>query len=70
MQRYPCQDVYDEQDRNTPVRGGGFPLDNFEFKTWLHLKMLINAEMLLIDLSCHTPVDCVHCNIDILVFPI
>jgi hypothetical protein len=43
----------------TPVCGGGFPLDNHEFKTWLHLKMLINAEMPLIDLSHPTPIDCV-----------
>jgi hypothetical protein len=32
------------QKMGTPVPYGGFPLGNLKFKTWLHLKMLINME--------------------------
>ncbi len=39
------------QKMGTPVQYGCFPLTNLEFKTWLHLKMLINAETPLINLS-------------------
>ncbi len=53
-----------------PVGGCGFQLDNCAFKTWLHLKMLINAQMPLIDSSCTTPVDCEGCIINTSVFPI
>jgi hypothetical protein len=32
------------QKMGTPVPYGGFPLMNMKFKTWLHLKMLIDTE--------------------------
>jgi hypothetical protein len=32
------------QKMGTPVPYGGFPLTNLKFKTWLHLKMLIDME--------------------------
>ncbi len=32
------------QKMGTPVLYGGIPLTNLKFKTWLHLKMLINME--------------------------
>ncbi len=62
MWRHPCQNVSDDK-MGTPVCRGGFLLD-------ICLKMLINAETPLIDLCQPTPVDCVHHNIDVLVFPI
>jgi hypothetical protein len=33
------------QKMGPPVLYGGFPLTNLKFKTWLHLKMLIDTEM-------------------------
>jgi hypothetical protein len=46
------------QKMGAPVPCDGFPLTNLKFKTWLHLKMLINVERLLINSSCTPPVDC------------
>jgi hypothetical protein len=40
------------QKMGTPVPYGGFPLTNLKFKTWLHLKMLIDMVMPLINSSC------------------
>ncbi len=40
------------QKMGTPVPCGSFPLTNLKFKTWLHLKMLINMEMPLTNSSC------------------
>ncbi len=37
------------QKKRTPVQYSGFSLNNLAFKMWLHLKMLIDVEMLLID---------------------
>jgi hypothetical protein len=49
---------------------GGIPLNNLEFKTWLHLKMLIDSETPLIDSSRLPPVNCFGCNIQMDMFPI
>ncbi len=35
------------QKMGTPVSYGGFPMSNLKFKTWLHLKMLINTKTLM-----------------------
>jgi hypothetical protein len=45
-------------------------LNNDAFKPWLHLILLINAHMPLIDERCTTPIDCEGCSIDTWVFPI
>jgi hypothetical protein len=42
------------QKMGKPVPYGGFPLTNLKFKTWLHLKMLINTVMPLTN-SSHPP---------------
>ncbi len=46
------------QKMGTPVPCGGFPLTNLKFKTWLHLKMLINTETPLTHSNRPPPVDC------------
>jgi hypothetical protein len=43
------------QKMGTPVAYGDFPLTNLKFKTWLHLKMLIDTEMPLTNSSCPPP---------------
>ncbi len=43
------------QKMGTPVPYGGFPLTNLKFKTWLHLKMLINMETPLTNSNCPPP---------------
>jgi hypothetical protein len=43
------------QKMGTPVPYGGFLLTNLKFKTWLHQKMLINAETPLTNSSCPLP---------------
>ena len=48
----------------TPVPYGGFPLTNLKFKTWLHLKMLINTETPPTSINCPPPVDCNGWEID------
>jgi hypothetical protein len=40
------------QKMGTPVPFGGFPLMNLKFKMWLHLKMLMNMETPITNLSC------------------
>jgi hypothetical protein len=46
------------QKMGTPILYGGFPLTNLKFKTWLHLKMLINTETPLTNSICPPPVNC------------
>ncbi len=58
------------QKMGTPIPYGGFPLMNLKFKMWLHLKMLINAEMPLINSSCPPPVHCNGQEINLSAFPI
>jgi hypothetical protein len=48
------------QKMGTPVPYGDFPLMNLKFKTWLHLKILINTETPLTN-SIHPP-PLVGCN--------
>jgi hypothetical protein len=43
------------QKMGTPVSYGGFLLTNLKFKTWLHLKMLIDTETPLTNSSCPPP---------------
>jgi hypothetical protein len=49
---------------------GCFPLTNPKFKTWLHLKMLINTETPLTNINHPPPVDCNGWEIDMSAFPI
>ncbi len=58
------------QKMGTPVPYGGFLLTNLKFKTWLHLKMLINMETPLTNSNCPPPVDCNGREIDMSAFPI
>ncbi len=58
------------QKMGTPVRYGGFPLTNLKFKTWLHLKMLINAETPLSNSIRPPPVNCNGQETDMSDFPI
>ncbi len=58
------------QKMGTPVPYGGLPLTNLKFKTWLHLKMLINMGMPMTNSSCPPPVDCNGQEIDMSAFPI
>jgi hypothetical protein len=58
------------QKLGTPVPYGGFPLTNLKFKTWLHLKTLIDTETPLINSNCPPPVDCNGQEIDMSAFPI
>ena len=54
----------------TPVPYGGFPLTNLKFKTWLHLKMLINMETPLTNSSRPPSVNCNGQENDMSAFPI
>jgi hypothetical protein len=58
------------QKMGTPVPYGGFPLTNLKFKTWLHLKMLIDIETPLTNSNCPPPVDCNGQEMDMTAFPI
>ncbi len=58
------------QKMGTPVPYGGFPLTNLKFKTWLHLKMLMNMETPLTNSNCPPPVDCNGQEINMSAFPI
>ncbi len=58
------------QKMGTPVPYGGFPLMNLKFKTWLHLKMLINAETPLTNSICPPPVNCNGQEVNMSAFPI
>jgi hypothetical protein len=58
------------QKMGTLVSYGGFSLTNLKFKTWLHLKMLINSEVLLINSSRPPPVNCNGQEKDMSAFPI
>ena len=58
------------QKLGTPVPYGGFPLTNLKFKTWLHLKMLIDTETPLTNSNCPPRVDCNGQEIDMSAFPI
>ncbi len=58
------------QKMGTPVPYGGFPITSLKFKTWLHLQMLNNTEMALINSSCPPPVDCNDKKINMPAFPI
>jgi hypothetical protein len=46
------------QKMGTPIPYDGFPVTNLKFKTWLHLKMLIDTETPLTNSSHPPPVDC------------
>jgi hypothetical protein len=54
----------------TPVLYGGFLLTNLQFKTWLHLQMLINTETPLTNSNRPPPVDCNGQEIDMSAFQI
>ncbi len=54
----------------TPVPYGGFLLTNLKFKTWLHLKMLINTGTPPTNSNPPPPVDCNGQEIDMSAFPI
>ncbi len=58
------------QKMGTPIPYGGFPLTNLKFKTWLHLKMLIDTETPLTNSSHPPPVNCNGQEIDMPAFPI
>ncbi len=58
------------QKIGTPVPYGGFLLTNLKFKTWLHLKMLIDTETPLTSSSCPPSVNCNGQEIDMSAFPI
>ncbi len=58
------------QKMGTPVPYGGFPSTNLKFKTWLHLKMLINMETPLTNSSCPPSVNCNGQENDMSAFPI
>ena len=58
------------QKMGTPAPYGGFPLTNPKFKTWLHLKMLINTETPLTNINRPPVVDCNGREIDMSAFPI
>ncbi len=69
-----CESILVEMEMmqymRTPVPYGGFPLMNLNFKTWLHLKMLINKEMPQTNLSHPPPVNCNGQEIYMSAFPI
>ena len=73
IHQHECEGIIAEiemlQKMGGCVRWGGIPLNNLEFKTWLHLKMLIDSEMPLIN-SSHPPVDCFGCTILMVLFSI
>ncbi len=58
------------QKMGTPAPYGGFLLTNPKFKTWLHLKMLINTETPLTNINRPPPVDCNGREIDLSAIPI
>jgi hypothetical protein len=58
------------QKMGTPVPYGGLPLTNLKFKTWLHLKMLIDMETFLTNSICPPPVNCNGQKINMSAFPI
>ncbi len=58
------------QKMGTPVPYGIFPLTCMKFRTWLHLKMLIDTETPLTNSSRPPPVDCNGQEIDMSAFPI
>ncbi len=58
------------QKMGTPVSYGSFPLTNPKFKTWLHLKILINTETPLTNSSRHPSIDCNGQEINMSAFPI
>jgi hypothetical protein len=58
------------QEMGTPVPHGDFPLTNLKFKTWLHLKMLIDTETPLTNSNRPPPVNCNGQEIDTSAFPI
>jgi hypothetical protein len=57
------------QKMGTPVPYCGFPLTNLKFKTWLHLKMLIDMEMPPTNSSQPPSVDCNGQEINMSAFP-
>ena len=69
-----CESILIEMEMmqkiGTPAPYGGFPLTNSKFKTWLHLKILINTETPLTNINCVPPVDCNGQEIDTSAFPI
>ncbi len=58
------------QKTGTRVPHGGFLFTYLKFKTWLHLKMLIDMETPLTNSSCPPPVGCNGQEIDMSAFPI
>ncbi len=58
------------QKMGTPVPYGDFLLTNLKFKTWLHLKMLVDTEMPLTNSRRPSPVNCNGQEIDMSAFPI
>jgi hypothetical protein len=57
------------QKMGTPAPYDGFSLTNPKFKTWLHLKMLINTETPLTNINRPPPDDCNGWEIDMSAFP-
>jgi hypothetical protein len=57
------------QKMGTPVPYGCFPLTNLKFKTWLHLKMLINTETPLTNSNRPPLVNCNGQEINMSAFP-
>ncbi len=58
------------QKMGKPAPYGGFLLTNPKFKTWLHLKILINTETPLTNINRPPPVNCNGREIDMSAFPI
>jgi hypothetical protein len=58
------------QKMGTPVPHGGFQLTNLKFKTWLHLKMLIDTETPLTNSNCPPSVNHNGQEINMSAFPI
>jgi hypothetical protein len=69
-----CESILIEMEMmqkiGTPVPHGDFPLTNLKFKTWLHLKMLVDTETPLTNSNCPPPVDCNGQEIELSAFPI
>ena len=59
IRQHECKGIIAEikmmQKMGGCVLWGWISLNNLEFKTWLHLKMLIDSEMPLINSSCLPP---------------
>ncbi len=58
------------QAMGLPAQEGVFPFDCPAFRTWLHLKMLVDFDTPLIDINRPSPVNTHGREINISVFPI